>query len=93
VISSEAWISELRAIVGPQDVITDKDQLAGYAGDEFPLDSLRQSPGVAVKPHTAQQISQILKLANRYKIPVTARGGGVPVCVAGVCPQRTAWCY
>src|SRR5947207_1250879 len=79
-VSPESWIPELRAIVGPQDLIIDKDQLANYSGDEFPLETLRQSPCVAVKPRTAQQISQILKLANRCKIPVTARGGGTGLC-------------
>jgi glycolate oxidase len=33
-------------------------------------------PEAVVKPETAQQVSQILKLANRERIPVTPRGAG-----------------
>jgi glycolate oxidase len=37
---------------------------------------LRYLPDVVVKPGTTEEISQLLKLCNRYKIPVTPRGGG-----------------
>lgn len=74
------WIAELTALVGPGDVIQDKDQLANLSGDEFPLPSLRQVPAVAVRPRTTDHISRILKLANQHKIPVTARGGGTGLC-------------
>nr|WP_273702543.1 FAD-linked oxidase C-terminal domain-containing protein [Tepidanaerobacter syntrophicus] len=44
-------------------------------------------PDVVLKPTSAEQISKIVKLANKYKIPVTPRGAGsglsggaVPIC-------------
>jgi glycolate oxidase len=36
-------------------------------------------PDVVVLPTTAEQVSQILKLANQKRIPVTTRGGGTNV--------------
>jgi glycolate oxidase len=80
-------LSQVEAIIGPQDVIRDATQLVNYAGDEFPLATLRATPSLAVRPHNAQQISQLLKLANREKIPVTARGGGTGLC-GGCVPSK-----
>src|SRR4051812_30048455 len=77
---SERWIGELQQIVGTADVLLDPATLANYAGDEFPLPEIHRTPRVAVRPHNAQQISEILKLANRDKIPVTPRGGGTGLC-------------
>ena len=79
-MKSEAWLDELKKIVGPGDLILDPGALANFSGDEFPLPKIRQTPRVAVRPKTAEQISQILKLANREKIPVTPRGGGTGLC-------------
>src|SRR5258708_1208452 len=82
-----ALIQQLIAIVGAPDVVCDVDQLANYSGDEFPLPTLREIPSVAVRPRNAEHISQILKLANREKIPVTARGGGTGLC-GGCVPSK-----
>ena len=76
----ESWLAELESIVGSQDLILDADRLADYAGDEFPAAALRQAPRAAVRPKNAQTISEILKLANRHRVPVTARGGGTGLC-------------
>src|SRR3990167_8756908 len=69
----ESWLAELESIVGSQDLILCAGRLADYAGDEFPAAALRQAPRAAVRPKNAQTISEILKLANRHRVPVTAR--------------------
>ncbi len=79
-MSQPNWITELKQIVGPNDVVEDRDALANYAGDEFPIASIKRTPRVAVRPRSAEHISKILKLANREKIPVTPRGGGTGLC-------------
>ena len=66
--------------MGGPDLILEPERLANFAGDEFPLPALRQTPRVAVRPHSAEEISRILKLANAHRIPVTARGGGTGLC-------------
>ena len=67
-------ISLLKQIVDAADVLTDTDNLEKYGKDE--TEDLLYKPEVVVKPKTVSQISEIMKLANSYKIPVTARGAG-----------------
>ena len=61
-------------------IIYDQEKMQDYAGDEFAGSSIRNLPDVVVKPQNSQQISEILKLANQGKIPVTPRGGGTGLC-------------
>lgn len=54
----------------------DAEQLEKYSHDEVADLHYAHLPEVVVSPISAQEISQILKLANREKIPVTPRGAG-----------------
>src|SRR5690349_14387695 len=67
-------IEKLRAIVGADNVVVDPDKVEPYGADavkeKFP-------PEAVVFPSTTEHVSAILKLANEYLFPVTARGGGV----------------
>jgi glycolate oxidase subunit GlcD len=72
-INSEI-IGRLSAVVGKDNIFLDKDTLDICSRDE--TEDLSFSPEVVVKPLSAFQISDILKLANEFKIPVTPRGGG-----------------
>lgn len=69
-----AIIEQLKQIVVAEDVLTDNDNLEKYGQDE--TEDFIFKPEVAVKPKTVSQISDIMKLANIHKIPVTARGAG-----------------
>ncbi len=72
-----AIVAELRAIVGDQHVLYgDPDRLANYAHDEVAGPEYAHLPDVVVKPATAAEISAIMRLANRERIPVTPRGAG-----------------
>ena len=80
-------IADLTRICGPENVLTGESQtLRKYSHDQVPGEKYAHLPEVVVQPLTAQQISEILKLANRERIPVTPRaagsglsGGAVPV--------------
>ena len=67
-------IDKLRAIVGHENVVVDPTRVEPYGADavkeKFP-------PEAVVFPESTAQIVDILKLANEYLFPVTARGGGV----------------
>ncbi len=67
-------IERLRSIVGDENVIVDPSKVEPYGADavkeKFP-------PEAVVFPETAAHVVDILKLANEYLFPVTARGGGV----------------
>ena len=65
---------ELSDIVGPEYVLTDSESKILYSKDY--TEDYSFPPDVIVKPRSATEISAILKLANRYSIPVTPRGGG-----------------
>jgi glycolate oxidase len=67
-------LARLRGIVGAENVLVDEERVEPYAGDalkeKFP-------PEAVVLPSAAEEVSEILKLANERGFPVTARGGGV----------------
>ncbi|MFZ1827058.1 MAG: FAD-linked oxidase C-terminal domain-containing protein [Chitinophagales bacterium] len=59
-------------IVGERNIMSDKESLANYSHDE--TEDLHFTPHIVVKPHTPNEISDILKIANEFKIPVTPMG-------------------
>lgn len=70
-------VGELEKILGAKYVLYgDEEKLVPYAQDEVPDASFAHIPEAVVKPTTAEEISAILKLANREMIPVTPRGAG-----------------
>jgi glycolate oxidase len=72
--SSSVVLEKLRAIVGGDNVVVDPERVEPYGADavkeKFP-------PEAVVFPATTGNVVEILKLANEYLFPVTARGGGV----------------
>jgi glycolate oxidase len=67
-------INKLKKITGSENIFTDEETLALCSKDE--TEDLKFAPEVVIKPSSAKQISEILKLANESLIPVTPRGGG-----------------
>ena len=67
-------IKKLQNIVGAENVLVEPSKVEPYGADavkeKFP-------PEAVVFPETTREMSEILKLANEYLFPVTARGGGV----------------
>lgn len=67
-------LEKLKQIVGAENVLIEPSKVEPYGADavkeKFP-------PEAVVFPETTAQMSEILKLANEYLFPVTARGGGV----------------
>lgn len=77
---SEQVIRELQRIIGEKNVIIDPEKKLDYSHDEFSLPDIAEEPEVVVKPKTPEEVSEILCLANREKIPVTPRGGATGLC-------------
>lgn len=65
-------LQKLAAIVGDAYVFTDKEVLNHYGHDE--TEDYVFPPNVVLKPANAHEISEILKIANEYKIPTTPIG-------------------
>lgn len=73
----EALVEELEKILGKENVLTSKEALRAYSYDG--TTSWIHEPDVVVFPTSAREISEIVKIANAEKIPVTPRGGGTNV--------------
>ncbi|MDK2903470.1 MAG: glycolate oxidase, partial [Clostridiales bacterium] len=84
---TQELVDKLIDIVGSKNVIwNDPERMESYAHDEVAEKEYAHMPDVVVKPADAKEISQIMKLANEYMVPVTPRaagsglsGGAVPV--------------
>ncbi|HVG93756.1 MAG TPA: FAD-binding protein, partial [Planctomycetota bacterium] len=79
-----ALVEALAGIVGRENVVTQGPDLDRYAHDES--EDLFVPADVAVRPVTTDEISRILALATRERVPVTPRaagtglsGGAIPV--------------
>lgn len=82
-------VNKLKTIVGQRWVIADREQMIDYLTDETAA-TVKPRPAkklILVKPASSQEVSKILKLANREKIPVFPRGGGTGLC-GGAIPTR-----
>ncbi len=82
-------IPRLREITGPDFVVDDPEVVVSYLEDETePEAKPRPCRDVAVvKPGSAEEISQILKLCNETLTPVFVRGGATGLA-GGCVPNR-----
>ena len=82
----KAWISALpllRNIVGDENISLDEEELHQHGINEWssyiPSDSARFEPHVIVYPETTQQISDIARVAHKYKLPIIPYSGGTSI--------------
>ena len=77
-------IDALKAVVGDKYVKTDADVLDIYKSDESLAPSFWKTPEVVVLPANTQEVSEIMKIANRFDVPVTPRSAGTSVSCGAV---------
>lgn len=70
---SKDIIRSFEDIVGPEGIHREKEALLCYSYDATQIEHL---PDLVIRPSSADQISKILKIANRERIPVVPRGAG-----------------
>ncbi len=69
------WIGEIEGIIGDKErIFTDLAHLIPYSTDSS---TFKNNPDVVVFPENKEEISEIVKVCNREKIPITPRGSGV----------------
>jgi glycolate oxidase len=74
-------IERLRAIVGPEAVLTSASDLLVYECDGFTID--KNKPDLVVFPMSTEHVVQIVKACNELNIPFLPRGAGTSL--AGGC--------
>jgi glycolate oxidase len=74
-------VDDLRRIVGSDGVLSAHSDLVVYECDGFTIE--KNCPDVVVFPRTTEQVSQIVRLCNRYEVPFLPRGAGTSL--AGGC--------
>ncbi len=67
-------LESLAAIVGKASVLVRREDIVPYSFDGTA--ALKQLPGCVVFAGTTGEIADVLKLANRFKVPVVTRGSG-----------------
>ncbi|MEW6457105.1 MAG: FAD-linked oxidase C-terminal domain-containing protein [Acidobacteriota bacterium] len=66
-------IDEIKKIFGEERCLNDELTLQKYSSDETKISFI---PDLVVFPSSTEEISMLMKIANREKIPVTPRGAG-----------------
>src|SRR5580658_4829231 len=74
-------IAQLRAVVGPQGLITSANELLVYECDGYVIE--KNKPDVVVFPTTTEQVVQIIRLCGEQGVPFLPRGAGTSL--AGGC--------
>lgn len=64
----------LRSLVGPSNLITERDECLAYAYDGTAM--LRHEPAAVVMVETTEQVAAVLRLANEEGFKVVPRGSG-----------------
>jgi len=75
--ATDPIVQELIEILGPDHVLTSTEDRMSYAYDASPLSG--SVPRAVLFPGSSQEVSAVLKLANRERLPVIPRGGGTNV--------------
>jgi glycolate dehydrogenase iron-sulfur subunit len=76
----------LEEVVGRDHVRTDEGALVTFSTDATPLERAR--PDAVVFPATAEEVAEVLRIANEQGIPVVPRGSGESECRDGSAPRR-----
>jgi glycolate oxidase len=77
-------IEELKQLLGEKNVIADPEKMEPYSHDEVTDPNYIKVPEVVVRPANAEEISAIVKIANRELIPIVPRGAGTGLACAAV---------
>ncbi len=78
-----AFLQELRAIAGPDNVYSTADDCWAYGYDNS---RRHQPPGAVVLPHNHEQVQRIVALCYQRRLPLVARGLGTGTTGASVPP-------
>lgn len=77
--------ADLRAVLGDEDVLEEPFELHLFSKDASSLS--RGAPVCVTFPEDAAEVSEVVKIAERHRVPVVARGAGTGL-TAGATPTE-----
>jgi glycolate oxidase len=83
-MDKERLVREFENLLGPRSVLYGDEQLSLY---EYDASIERGRPDLVVFPRTTDQVSAIVKIANRENLPFQARGAGTGLSGGTVADQ------
>jgi 4-cresol dehydrogenase (hydroxylating) len=72
-VTQEAFdkaLAELRDMLGDENVLTEAAQLAPYGKIMMSVDNAAHAPSAALTATTVEQVQHVVRVCNRYRIPV-----------------------
>ncbi|MGG1678951.1 glycolate oxidase subunit GlcD [Neobacillus sp. NRS-1170] len=76
---------KLVSVVTSENFDDSKVERLSYSYDSTP--NFQSLPDAVVSPRNTQEVSEIVKICNEYKIPIVPRGSGTNLC-GGTCPTE-----
>jgi glycolate oxidase len=70
---SPTFLAAARAIVGDGHVLVAPEDVAPYASDAL---GIGQTPDVVVRPRSAAEVSELMRLTQAHRVPTVVRGAG-----------------
>ena len=80
-------ISEINNVVKGRTVLTAVEELYCYAQDSTNKKNVQSHPEAVVFPESIEDVQNLLKYANKHRIPVISRGAGTNMVGACTCPK------
>jgi glycolate oxidase len=82
---ADSMLSQLRQLLGPEQVLTGKEDLIPYSFDGTA--ALYATPGCVVFPRNTGEVAALLRIARAARTPVVTRGSGTGLS-GGSLPSR-----
>ncbi|MBR1976113.1 MAG: FAD-binding oxidoreductase [Phascolarctobacterium sp.] len=81
---TEEVLVALRDALGAENVKIDEETLDRYKTDEETDPRYHHLPEVVVLPGSTEEVAEVMKIANKYLVPVTPRSAGTSVSCGAV---------
>lgn len=76
-------ISNLKKELSPENVLETLEERYAYAQDSSNIRQIKNLPDCVVFVQTIEEVQKVVKIANKYKVPIICRGAGTNV--VGAC--------
>jgi hypothetical protein len=71
-----SFLDELRGLLGQERVLIELDEREARGKPWNSYHAIVELPSVVALPESTEEVAEIVKLCNKYKVPITPYGGG-----------------